>query len=348
MRLGLLIAVLFASAVAEDDGRAGQAMRALGPDVFIGLRALENGRPDQALSAFKVLLDEHPDSARLQLFVGQAHLEMNDCDEGERWVVPNQTRPAFQVGYSEMLAGCHARRLDYSSAEYWQEVAVALNPTDPVQICRLALYRYRMGDERAAQELLDEAAELKPNHTAVWHTRGLIALTEGRHDEVEEIIEKLHGLPRGPHQALVLEARLELDLGNAIAAGELAHQANRKDMNSSAALVLRGEAERRIGDPIQAITLLSRRAKVYDERPRMWASLIRAHADLGDVAEAASILDEALALDATDPEIIASAWYLARARGDTIEMTRLSARYDLLQTNPYRRLDMLVPYTESP
>ena len=280
------------------------------------------------------------------MFIAEAHLEMNECTQGEAWLLPHRTRPAFQMEYPEMLAGCHARHRDFSSAEYWQEEAVNLDPASPVKWARLGLYRHRMGDTQRSLEALQVAEELNPDHQAILYTRGQIAAAEGDLEALDALLPTLRELPRGTHSALVLEARLELDLGNAFAAQDLAHQANRLDMNSPAAILLRGEATRLLGDPHTARNLLQRRRQIVDERPRMWPALIRTLVDLRLMDDAQDLLAHALALDPADPETVASAWYVARAQDDADAMAAYAALYEDLQPNPHRSLERLVPYTE--
>ncbi|MCP4918387.1 MAG: hypothetical protein GY913_15890 [Proteobacteria bacterium] len=343
-----MIAALLTPVLAEDGGpRAGQAIRSLGPSVFLGMRNLHDQRPDQALETFMAMLEDNPDSPRLHLFIGEAHLELNECEKGEEWMIPHRTRPAFQFEYAGKLAGCYARRRDFSAAEYWQEDAVNLDANNPVQWTRLALYRHRMGDVERSAEAMAVAEELDPDHMSVHYTRGLIAAAEGRLDDVETELPILREMPRGKHSALVLEARLELDLGNAFAAERIAKEANRLDMNNQAAILVRGEATRILGDPHTARNLLQRRRQVIDERPRMWPSLVRTLVDLGLMDDAIALLETAQALDPADADTLASAWYVARVQGDAEAMAHHAAIYAAVQTNPHRSLERLVPYTET-
>jgi hypothetical protein len=107
----------------------------------------------------------------------------------------------------------------------------------------------------------------------------------------------------------------------------------------------RGEALRRVGDVIEARYLLSRPWNEGVQAPVRDAVISRVWVDLGDLAEARAAL--AKVPNQLDPEYVASAWYLARAEGDTETMQRMADRYATLAVPPGRTLDAMVPWEAS-
>ena len=65
--------------------------------------------------------------------------------------------------------------------------------------------------------------------------------------------------------------------------------------------------------------------------------------DLGRLDDAQREIDDALASNPLDVTALASAWYLARARGDAAQASAYAGLYDTLQLSPLRRLERLAP-----
>jgi hypothetical protein len=70
------------------------------------------------------------------------------------------------------------------------------------------------------------------------------------------------------------------------------------------------------------------------------------YVDQGQLAEAHTILDEYQGQLGAD--LLASAWYLARAEGRTADMPAFEAEYIANRTSPLRELDQLVPWVVFP
>jgi hypothetical protein len=105
---------------------------------------------------------------------------------------------------------------------------------------------------------------------------------------------------------------------------------------------LRAEAWRRLGYPSEAAANLEDRPQTVLSGLEVDAIRVRVDADSGDFAAAHSRLAEYGEI--TEPELAASAWYLARAEGRVDDLPGLAAQYERLNTNPLRVLDQLVPW----
>ena len=340
MRAWLLLLTLLTPAGSQQPD---PQFAALGADGMRGVQLMQTGNFKRALATFEAMLEEHPDNRRLHLLIGQARFAMNDCHEGERWVLQHRTRPAFRIRMAGLLAACHARHGDYAEAVYWQEEATLLDPELASGWAILGMYRYRLGDHWGATEALDLAAAEDPADMRLAYAYATIAVDEGDHEQVDELLSALRRAPRGLVSSWILEARLELDLGNPVLAAEAADIAVSREQGGSGGLVVRAEALRRLGDWREANSLLSRRARFFKQRPAMWAVQARVYVDAGELLDARELLANARQVNPHDPELTASAWYLARAEGDAAAMTELEALYELQQPNALRALGHLVP-----
>ncbi len=327
--------------------QAGAQLLALGAGGRRGVLRMQNGDFVGALEIFESVLDGEPDNRRLHMLIGEALLSMNECDEGRDRVLSHRTRPAFRLQLPRMLAACYARHGDYSEAVYWQEEAALVDSRSALVWALLGLYRYRQGDYWGADEALREAASIDPNEMRLSYAYASMALTEGDHSEIDILITRLRNSELGYAPSWVLEARLELDLGNPVLADRAAQQAVRKNWRAATGLELRAEALRRHGDGDGAELLLERGRDLYSQRPTLWAVQARVWVDARNLAEAEELLEHALEQSPYDPELMASAWYLARARGDADEMELWAQRYEAAQVNHLRTLSALVPLTES-
>jgi len=348
MRAWLLLLSLLAPATGEQPTGPGAQLLELGPEGYNALRTMQMGNHKKALQQFEVLLEKYPDNRRLHMSIGQVKLSMNDCEGGAEWILRHRTRPTFKLKMAGQLAACSARHGDYANAVYWQEEAALLDPENPNVWSLLGMYRYRQGDYWGVEAALDEAAALDPNDMRLHLAFASIALTEGDHERIDELIARVAEADKGLVNAYVLEARLELDLGNPVLAEQVATKAVKRDIDGTSALVLKAEALRRLGDLEDAAGLLQRREAWYLERPVMWPVHIRVLADQRDFEAADDVLARALDANPHEPELLASGWYLARARGDAEGMAVWADRYEVVAVNPYRTLESLVPLTESP
>ncbi|HJN76695.1 MAG TPA: tetratricopeptide repeat protein [Myxococcota bacterium] len=347
MRAWLLSLSLLAPAVGEEPKGVSGQLAEMGPSVMQAIGVMQMGNYKQALSQFEAILEEHPDNRRLHLLIGQTYFAMNDCVAGEQWVLQHRKRPAFRIRTAALIAACHARHGEYAEAVYWQEEAALLDPGTASVWSLLGIYRYRQGDYWGADEALREAAMVDPGDMRLAYAYATIALSDGDHSNIDELIGALRAAPYGALHSYVLEARLELDLGNPVRAAELADEATRRDLGGASGLTMKAEALRRQGAGEDADQLLARRTKWFKQRPAMWAVQARVWVDIGKRREAADLLTSALDVNPLDPELVASAWYLSRAEGDSEAMAAWAVDYDTFQACPYRPLSALVPLTES-
>ena len=145
----------------------------------------------------------------------------------------------------------------------------------------------------------------------------------------------------------LLRTRLALDLGDLNTALNASETCVKMGFQFSPIRRLRGEIFRRLGELDSAEEALT---TVYADAVGvvgLKAIEVRLRVDQGQLDKADALLSEAQMISPLRPDVVASAWYLARAKGDTEEMNVLKELYELVQSNPYRRLERLVPAGES-
>jgi tetratricopeptide (TPR) repeat protein len=332
----------------QGGGPGGSNLGRLGPEVLSSLESLRGGRPLAALRAFEKALPRQPDNPRLHMLIAEAHLRLNHCEDGQKWSGPMRTKPAYRLDLPEQLASCSARTGDYSDAVYWQEELLAFDPEGADDWATLALYRYRQGDVAGTESALYEAWELDPDHTRLLITRATIAVSEGQLELADELIAELLERPESGVIARTLEARVLMDLDDPVGAEAVLAKAKKRQIADWNVLALRAEAQRRAGDP-ETADMTARRNRTAKDRQVIRVVLVRTLSDLGRFDEAAELLTLALEADPYDLEAIASAWYLAQARGEAEDARAWARHYERLRgNNPYRELERLLPLRETP
>ena len=243
----------------------------------------------------------------------------------------------------DKLGACWARRGNYAEAVYWQEESILLEPNRAVGWALLALYNMRLGDEIAMEAALREAKLLDENLLRAAMVRAMVALSSGDIDGVDEQLAVIETMD-WPAELVgaSLEARLELDLGNLARAAQLAASA-KVGPNRIGALALEAEANRRAGHIEEAAWLLAQHDLTDSVAPDVQLVQMRVLVDQGELQAAQQVLEPLHEGDPWDAEIIAGAWYLARARGDQPLAAELAERYGRVQASPLRRLGDLVP-----
>ncbi len=313
------------------------------PRLVRGLEVLNSNKPDEALALFQSALADDPESARLQGLVGIAHLHLNHCETGWEWLQKVREKKNFRSASADKLGACWARRGNYAEAVYWQEESILLEPNRAVGWALLALYNMRLGDEIAMEAALREAKLLDENLLRAAMVRAMVALSSGDIDGVDEQLAVIETMD-WPAELVgaSLEARLELDLGNLARAAQLAASA-KVGPNRIGALALEAEANRRAGHIEEAAWLLAQHDLTDSVAPDVQLVQMRVLVDQGELQAAQQVLEPLHEGDPWDAEIIAGAWYLARARGDQPLAAELAERYGRVQASPLRRLGDLVP-----
>ncbi len=312
-----------------------------------GVQHLERHRYRLAASAFKRALQQRPEAEGIKVLLGQAYLGMHRCEEGLELLLPRVSLSTFGPEAAELMAGCYAQLGELGEALYWMQLAELMAPGDRQIQAGLAFYELA-GGEPGAWGRLDAALEAAGEDDGVLlTTRALMLLYVGALDEAERTLERIRQIPgRRPYpMSFFVDARIELDLGNPVAAERLFGYAFWRNKAYTPTMLLWAESARRSGVPEEALYILDQVGTLQEQPRRELTRSYRARVavDLGQLELAEGLVAEALGRDPLSPEVVASAWYLARAEGDTEAMRSWAERYALVQPSPLRTLEQLVP-----
>lgn len=313
-------------------------------EILRGDQAYKSGQPFMALAQYRDAAKKHGTNPDIEVRIGQARMSLNECDDGLASALPHRALVAWTPATSSAAAACFARQGRFGEAVYWQEEAVLLAPQTASYWVMLGIFRTRLGDHQLGQEAFLEAEMLDANNTQLLVAQGAFALDRGDFTVLDEVRERLDATdPRGHPMGLVLGARLELDLGNDDLAMAMGLTVMRRGGTSAIVNAVTIEALRRSGDLDLAERIMNRVNNQAQNSPSLAGARVRVAVDRGRLEEATEALAEAEARKPFDPDVVAAAWYLARARGDAAELARREDQWATVNTSPLRNLDQQIP-----
>ncbi|MES2639316.1 MAG: tetratricopeptide repeat protein [Myxococcota bacterium] len=324
---------------AEGEGGKGKAggMRAARGNMF-----LRQGSPRAAVASFRKQLETSPDSTALHIGLGKALARMGRCEEALDHLWPYVGTLPFGADAAISASTCSSRMGLLDDAIYFDRIAVDLDPTSARALTNLALDLSTAGDEAGAAEALDELLFLWPERDASSYARAVLALRGGDLDTFDLVVEAWERNDGPSLDLRRLQAQAWLDMDNPPAA-MAALENVRRMRNGQQVRHIRSEALRRMGYTAEAAGFLEDRPQSVLEGVDSDAVRVRVHSDQRDFAAAHLVLDGYDVID--DPELIASAWYLASAEGRTDALPALQADYEHTRTSPLRQLSHLLPWT---
>lgn len=312
--------------------------------IMTGEMALEKGQPDQAIAIYEAALKKRPQSKKLVVALIRAKVRLNMCEESSDLLMGYRGTRVVNGQVLEGLAACFSRLGDYAEAVYWAEERVLLAPPKAAAYASLSSYLRGAGDRLGAIEVLALAEELQPLAEVVLITRLQVAIGKGDVTEADLLFGELDRYEGKRSQMnWLLRAKLALDLGDYKGALAASEECLKIRFQFSPVQALRAELFRRLGQVENAESTLT---TVYAKAlgvVGLQAIQIRVFADQGLYAEAHDLLASLQELSPLRPDVVASAWYLAQVEGDLGEAERRRAMYALVQFNPHRRLENLLP-----
>ena len=179
-------------------------------------------------------------------------------------------------------------------------------------------------------------------------TRAIVAVGRGEWETAEHALAMVDLLSDEPVQLRwIVAARLSLDMGDMEQALEELERASGFKGRSPQTLATRAELYRRAGwlRDASGVTLLRGPAFMRDRRWRM--TVARVELDNGNLRLARKLIKAAVELAPDDPEVVATAWYLAQHQGQTQVAERFALEYSEVQTSRWRTLESYLPAEKS-
>lgn len=331
---------------AAGEGKAGGKTgkgKAAGMRAARGNMFLRQGSPRAAVASFRKQLEASPDSTALHIGLGKSLARIGRCEEALDHLWPYVGTLPFGSDAALAASTCSSRIGLLDDAVYFDRIAVDLDPTSARALTNLALDLSAAGDEAGAAAALDELLFLRPERDASHYARAVLALRVGDLDLFDSVVEAWERNDGPSLDLRRLQAQAWLDMDNPPAAMEALENVRRM-RNGQQVRHLRAEAQRRVGYTDDAAAYLEDRPQSVLEGVDSDAVRVRVHVDQGDLAIAHEVLAGYDVVD--DPELIASAWYLAAAEGRASELPALEEAYEQARTSPLRELRHLVPWTK--
>jgi tetratricopeptide (TPR) repeat protein len=312
--------------------------------IMTGEMALEKGQPEQAIAIYEAALKKRPRSKKLVVALIRAKVRLNECEESRGLLLGYRGTRVVNGQVLEGLAACFSRLGDYAEAVYWAEERVFLAPPKAAAYASLSSYLRGAGDRQGAIEALELAADIDPLDESVLITKLQVAIGKGDVTEADLLFRELDR-QEGKRSQMnwLLRAKLAQDLGDFKGAFAASEACLKIRFQFSPVRALRGELFRRLGQVENAESSLT---AIYAKAlgvVGLQAIQVRVLADQGLYAEAHDLLGSLRELSPLRPDVVASAWYLAQVEGDLKEAERRRAMYALVQFNPHRRLENLLP-----
>ncbi len=311
-----------------------------GPKSVMGTTLLRGGRAGAAAATFRQQLEKEPDSVQAQAGLGQALAETGECVEALVWLSATVGTLPFTADAAISAAACALHLGDRVEAVWYYQEGLRVDPEDPRL---LTAYVVTLGPSGDSPELLRALDTLERIHEdgrdASIYARLALAADRGELDDFDWYAWLWEHEGRSPLELRALQARLWLELGDPwSAARELEGRARRHQRASTRAV--RAEALRRTGNIGEAMYVLAdRRSK--SRQMRVDAVQARVEVDNGELDEAEATLQPYKGL--LDPEVLASLYYLARARGEAQAAAEYASWYREMEASTLASLDQLVP-----
>jgi tetratricopeptide (TPR) repeat protein len=307
------------------------------------------GRPSQAADVALSCMELHPDALRCKSVYARAKASGGKCDkampifEELRGTSEWNERTAMQMGV------CHLRRGELLTAIELFDEAVLLRPTSPISWYQLGIAQARVLDFSGFDQATDAIlTSKKPGWMAelLQTQRELEVGDEGVDASIAQAFAA--GIQGRENLAFIQFALLDcqrwLDVGDPWEAAEVARLGIKYTQGQSRLAACQAEALRRQGDPHNAWYLVDRPWNRDMEAISLDVVAVMSLVDLGRFDEAESRL--AAIPRASGDFWIASAWYLARGRGDAATTTTLERSWNLVDRPHHRALEQYVPVWE--
>jgi len=290
---------------------------------------LAQGRHRLAIKLYGRALERNPDDAGLRLGRARAQAQIGWCAEATPVLLELQDSDDFDLRAALDLGRCLADELRYDEALAVLEDAGHYADSGSDIAVERAWVAMLAGDAALVEHLANDAEAASPASPATWLLQAEHAWLVGDFPAMNAALDALNAEQPRAWRADLLRAWEALDVGDTAEATAWLRGPSRVNRMQ---LPLVGswlaEANRRLGQPELGRKILEGQAGEHNPGAARLALRLRLDADLGDLAAARAALAPLLVAHPLDPQVLATAWYLAVRAGDADEAAALAARYD--------------------
>ena len=312
------------------------------PELLRAEAMMVRGQLRQAEAILLRLHDAEPTRPRIALSLAVSRARLGKCEEAIPALEELHGARVWNSLAGTSLANCYTARLDTELAVAAVTEALEQDRDNGEAWGLLARLHAFRGDLARADDAIGELLALQDSPTSMMllYAEFTYRVGDPEFDGWSAMFQ--HHSPKS-RSSFQVEVYRWMDLGHPKMAADVAMQFMRDGMRRPAVAFARAEALRRIDLPGDAMMVFER-SLFADASETPSAAVVRARVltDLGRFDEADAIL--AKHPTPAHHDVLASSWYLARARGDDAYADALRERYDR-QTKPAgRTLEQLIPW----
>ncbi len=321
-------------------------------DIQVAQQKLLAGRYFEALQEFRDVTEETPSLPGGWIGLARSYAGLGQCAEAIEAIAPWRASGAYNARAAVVEGWCWYRLGEYSQAIETADDALLLKPNLAPALYLRGLSEAASGDSVALAVTLEELQPTLRGEIMGPLAEGWDAVERGDEADLLAATHTLAGLTLlyadsgvAPQMAL-MEAQRSLDVGDPLTAYEVLTATLDSTGDQVRVQLLRAEALRRMGRAQAALAVF----RAPNLRPRNSslprAIRVRVLVDLGRTDAAIGRFADLLA--SPHPEDAASGWYLARAVGDEVRQAQFRDAWQVLNLNPDRTLEQLIPIASQP
>ncbi|MFT6144684.1 MAG: tetratricopeptide (TPR) repeat protein [Myxococcota bacterium] len=321
-------------------------------DVQVAQQKLLAGRYFEALQEFREVTEETPSRPGGWIGLARSYAGLGQCKQAIEVIAPWRSSGAYNARAAVVEGWCWYRLGEYEQARETADDALLLKPNLAPALYLRGLAEAAIGDSFALALTLEELQPTLRGEIMVPLAQGWDAVERGDEADLLAAMQTLSALTLVyadsgvPHQLALMDAQRALDVGDPLTAYEGLSVTLDSTGDQVRVQILRAEALRRMGRAPAALAVF----RAPNLRPRNSALpraiRVRVLVDLGRTDAAVQRFADLLA--SPHPEDAASGWYLARAVGDEVREAQFREAWQVLNQNPDRTLEQLIPVAPQP
>jgi predicted Zn-dependent protease len=310
-----------------------------------GNMLLQRGMYRVAVSAFEEAVAADPTSPGAHVGLGVSFARNGNCAEALPEFRDWSDSRMFGSKVALLAAHCAERQDDPALAVEFSLLAWERRRDDRTALARIALDADQLGDTVLSGVATEYLWYVNPDQDESLFVEAALALRHGDVGAFDTVDALWVREGRSGEEMNRMRARSWLDVGDPVAAYAELKEGGSRMRRGADSRVMMAEITRRLGLLADADRALDSRLMGRLSGADADAVQARLLVDRGRPDEAAELL-AGYALE-TDEDLVASRWYLARARGDAAAMAAAEADYAAVRKSPLRSLDQYLPISRA-
>lgn len=308
-----------------------------------GNMLLRQGYYRVAVGVFEAAVAASPASPEAHLGLGVARARLGTCapalEEFRAW----SDSIAFGAKVALVAAHCASRQSRYDEAVAFTLTALEKRPSSRTALARLAMDADLLGDFVLRDAAIEYLWYVSPAQDEALFAEAALALRRGDLAAFDMVDAMWRREGRASEEMNRMRARSWLDVGDPVEAYAELRKGGSKLKRGAESRLMMAETMRRLGQLVDASRALSGALQGKLTGADSDAVNARIFVDSGELDGAAKLLTGYES--ELGEEMVASRWYLARARGDTAEMAAEEQAFEASRTSSLRTLDQYITLT---